>query len=80
MRFAKLIRIGILVAGLCAAIPSGATDLPPNQDEGGRQVTIKPISQSGLGGEGGHEWLLTGWIAGTVLLGLGGLVAAKVIQ
>jgi hypothetical protein len=49
-------------------------------DEGGRQVSLKPISKAGMGGDGGNEWLLAGALAGIALLGLGGLVTGKVIK
>ncbi len=83
MQTCKFIKTAMLVAGLAVGITqhlSGATEQRTDQDEGGRQVTLKPISQSRLGGDGGNEWLLGGALAGIVLLGLGGLVTAKVIK
>jgi len=80
MQTRKFIQIGMLVAGLAAGFAqhaSGAMEQPADQDEGGRQVTLKPISQSGLGGDGGNEWLLGGALAGIVLLGLGGLLTRR---
>jgi hypothetical protein len=58
----------------------GATEQRADQDEGGRQVTSKPISQSRVGGIGGNEWLLGGALAGIILFGLGGLVTAKLVK
>ncbi len=83
MQTSQFIRTGMIVAGLAAAFTqhlSGATEQPAEYDEGVRPVTLKPISQSRLGGEGGNEWLLGGALAGIVLLGLGGLVTAKLIK
>ena len=83
MRTATFIQTGIILAGLVAGFTqqvSGATEQRSDQNDGGRQVTLKPISQSGLGGDGGNEWLLGGALAGIVLLGLGGLVTAKIIK
>ncbi len=83
MRTCKFIRSGIMVAGLAAGFAqyvSGATPQQADRDEGGRQVSLKPISKSRLGGDGGNEWLLSGALAGIGLLGLGGLVTAKLIK
>jgi len=83
MRMCTFIRTGIVVAGLTAGFAQyvdGATEQRADRDEGGRQVTLKPISQSGLGGDGGNEWLLAGALAGIGLLCLGGLVTAKLIK
>jgi hypothetical protein len=83
MQTCKFIQTGIIVAGLAAGFSqhvSGATEQRADQDEGGRPVTLKPISQSRLGGDGGNEWLLGGALAGIVLLGLGGLVTGKLIK
>jgi len=83
MQTCKFIQTGIIMAGLAAGFTqqvSGATEQRDDQDEGGRQVTLKPISQSGLGGDGGNERLLGGALAGIVFLGLGGLLTAKVIK
>jgi len=59
---------------------TGTTEQRADQDEGGRHVTLKPISQIGVGGDGGNERLLGGALGGIVLLGLGGLVTAKLIK
>ena len=83
MQTSKFIRTGLVVAGLTAGFTqhlSGATERRPDQDEGGRPVTLKPISESRLGGGGGNEWLLGGALAGIGLLCLGGLVTGKVIK
>jgi hypothetical protein len=83
MQTSRFIRTGIIVAGLAAAFTqhlSGAAEQRADKDEGGRQVSLKPVSQSGVGDEGGNEWLLGGAVAGIVLLGLGGLVTAKLID
>ena len=83
MQTSKFVQTGIIVAGLAAAFTqpaTGATEQRADQDEGGRQVTLKPIGQSRLGGDGGNEWLLGGALAGIVLLGLGGLVTAKLTK
>ncbi len=83
MQTSKFIRTGLIVAGLAAGFAqyvSGATEQRADQDEGGRQVTLKPISQSRLGGDGGNEWLLGGALAGIGLVCLGGLVTAKVVK
>ena len=83
MQTSKFIQTGMILAGLVAGYAQqmiGATEQRADQDEGGRQVTLKLISQSGVGGDGGNEWLLSGAIGGIVLLGLGGLVTAKVIK
>lgn len=79
MQSSKLILVAILAAGFTQYM-SGATEQRPDQDVGGRQVTLRPISQIRLGGNGGNEWLLGGALAGIVLLGLGGLVTAKLIK
>jgi hypothetical protein len=79
----KSIRTGIIVAGLAAGLTQylrGATEQPPDRDEGGRQVSLKPISTSGEGGDGGNEWLLGGALAGIGLLALGGLATGKMIK
>ena len=83
MRICKSIQTGIIVAGLAAGFTqylSGATEQQPDRDEGGRQVSLKPISTSRLGGDGGNEWLLGGALAGIGLLAVGGLVTAKMIK
>ena len=83
MQTSKFIQTGIILAGLVAGFTqqvNGATEQRADQDEGGRQVTLKPISQIGVGGDGGNEWLLGGAVGGIVLLGLGGLVTAKLIK
>jgi hypothetical protein len=83
MPTSKFIQTGIIVAGLAAGFSphaGGATEQRADQDENGRQVTLKPISQSRLGGDGGNQWLLGGALAGIVLLGAGGLVTGKLIQ
>lgn len=83
MRNSGFIRTAMMVAGLAVGYAehvSGATELRADQDEGGRQVTLKPISESRLGGDGGNEWLLSGALAGIGLLFLGGLVTGKIID
>jgi hypothetical protein len=83
MQTFKFIRTGLLVAGLAAGLSQhagGAPEQRADQDEGGRQVTLKPISQSRPGGDGGNEWLLGSALAGIGLLCLGGLITAKAIK
>ena len=83
MQTSRLIQTGLLVAGLAVGFTehvNGATEQGADQDEGGRQVTLKPISQSRLGGDGGNEWLLAGALAGIALLGIGGLVTGRLIK
>jgi hypothetical protein len=83
MQTSKFIQTGMIVVGLAAGFTqrmSGAGEQRADQDEGGRQVTLKPISQSGLGGDGGNEWVLGGALAGIALLGLGGLATGKLIR
>ena len=83
MQTFKFLQTGMIMAGLAAGFTqhvSGATEQRADRDEGGRQVALKPISQIGLGGSGGNEWLLGGALAGIVVLGLGGLVTAKLIK
>ena len=83
MQTSKFIQTGMILAGLVAGYTqqmTGALEQRADQDEGGRQVTLKPISQIGVGGDGGNEWLLGGALAGIVLLSLGGLVTAKLIK
>ncbi len=83
MQTSRFFQTGMLLAGLTVGFAqhmSGATEQRADQDEGGRQLTLKPISQSRLGGDGGNEWLLGGALAGIGLLCLGGLVTAKLIK
>ena len=82
MQTSKFIRTGLIVAGLAAGLSQHAGGAPEraDQDEGGRQVTLKPISQSRPGGDGGNEWLLGSALAGIGLLCLGGLITAKAIK
>ena len=83
MQTSKLIQTAFMVAGLAAGFiqhANGATEQLADPDDGGRQVTLKPISQSRLGGDGGNGWLLGGALAAIVLLGIGGLVTGKMIQ
>ncbi len=83
MQTSRFIQRGILVAGLAAGFAqygSGATEQRADRDVGGRQVYLKPISTSRLGGDGGNAWLLGGALAGIALLGLGALVTAKLIK
>ena len=83
MQTSKFIQTGVIVAGLAAAFiqhANGATEQRGVPDERGRQVTLKPISQSRLGGDGGDEWLLGGALAGIVLLSVGGMVTARLLK
>ena len=83
MKTSKFIRSGILAAGLAAGFAQcayGATEQQPDRDVGGRQVYLKPISTSRLGGDGGNAWLLGGALAGIGLLCVGGLVTGKLIE
>jgi hypothetical protein len=83
MQAFKFIQTGMVVAGLAAGFTqcmSGATERRADQDEGGRQVALRPISQLRVGGSGGNEWLLGGAVGGIILFGLGGLITAKLIK
>ena len=83
MRICRFIQTGIIAAGLAAPFApyvNGATAQRADLDEGGRQVSLKPISKAGMGGDGGNEWLLAGVLAGIGLLGLGGVVTGKLIK
>ena len=83
MQTSKFIQTGIIVVGIAVGLTqpvNGATEQPADQDERGRQVTLKPISQSGLGGDGGNEWLLGAALSGLALLTLGGLVTGRIID
>ena len=94
MPFCKLIRIGAVVVGLalvpCFAQSGNTTNSGPRVtehasdfDDGGRRVSIKPISEIGFGGIGHGD---TGWVLGggltaiTVLFGFGALVTAKLLK
>ena len=71
------------MAGLAAGFTqcvNGATEPGSDRDDGGRQVSLKPISTSRLGGDGGNEWLLAGALAGIGLLVVGGLVTGKAVK
>jgi len=83
MQTSKLIQTGMFAAGLAVGFSqnlSGATEQRGDRDEEGRQVTLKRISESRLGGDGGNEWLLGGAVGGMALLALGGLATAKLIK
>jgi len=83
MERSKLIRIGMFAAGLAVGINqnmSGASAQRADQDEGGRRVSLKPISESRVGGDGGNEWLISGAVGGMILLALGGLMTAKLVK
>ena len=54
--------------------------MPADLDEGGRQVTVKPISQARLGGDGGNGWVLAGALGGLGLLCVGAVVTAMVLK
>ena len=52
MQTSKCIRTHMIVAGLVTGFTqqmTGATEQRADQDEGGRQVTLEPISQIGVG-------------------------------
>jgi hypothetical protein len=74
----KVIRIVIVLAGL-VIVPCVA-QMPADLDDGGRQVTVKPISQARLGGEGENGWVLAGALVGLCLLCVGAVVTAKVLK
>ena len=74
----KIIRIVTVLAGL-AMVPCGA-QIPADLDDGGRQVTVKPISQARLGGDGGNGWVLAGALGGLGLLCVGAVVTAMVLK
>jgi hypothetical protein len=83
MRIREIVRGGIVLAGLAAGFTQyvkGAPEQGLDRDVGGREVSLKPISTSRLGGDGGNEWLLGAAIAGIGLLGLGGLATAKLLK
>ena len=74
----KIIRIVTVLAGL-AVVPCVA-QTPADLDEGGRQVTVRPIGQARLGGDGGNGWLLAGALGGLGLLCVGAVVTAMVLK
>ena len=74
----KTIRIAAVLAGL-AVVPCIA-QTPNDLDDGGRQGTLKPISESRSGGDGGNEWLLAGALGGLGLLCVGAVVTAVVLK
>ena len=83
MRTSTSVQILMIVAGLAVGFVehlSGATEQRADQNVEGRQVTVKPISQSNVGGDGGNEWLVGGALAGIGLLLLGGLLTGKVMD
>ena len=83
MQKSKLIQTAVIVTGLAAGLAqpiSGAAERLADRDVEGRQVTLKPISQSRVGGDGGDEWLMGGAVGGIVLFALGGLVTGKLIK
>ena len=73
----KITRVLIVLAGL-AIVPCGAQT--PVLDDGGREVTVKPISQARLGGDGGNEWILVGALGGIGLLCVGAEVTAMALK
>ena len=74
----RMIRTVTLLAGL-AMVPCVA-QIPADFDDGGRQVTVKPISQARLGGDGGNGWVLVGALGGLGLLCVGAVVTAMVLK
>jgi hypothetical protein len=74
----KIIRIVTVLAGL-AMVPCVA-QMPADSNDGGRQVTVKRISQSGLGGDGGNGWVLVGALGGLGLLCVGAVVTAMLLE
>ncbi len=74
----KTIRIVTVLAGL-AIVPCVA-QMPADLNDGGRQVTVKPISQARLGGEGENGWVLAGALIGLGLLCVGAVVTAMVLK
>jgi hypothetical protein len=74
----KIIQIATVLAGLMM-VPCVA-QTPAELDDGGRQVTMKPISQARLGGDGGNGWVLAGALIGLGLLCVGAAVTAKVLK
>ena len=72
------IRIVIILAAL-AIVPCVA-QMPTDLDDGRRQVTVKPISQARLGGEGENGWVLAGALIGLSLLCVGAGVTARVLK
>lgn len=74
----KTIRIIAVLAGL-AMVPCNA-QTPDDLDDRGRQVTLKPISESRSGGDGGNGWVLAGALGGLGLLCVGAVVTAIVLK
>jgi hypothetical protein len=74
----KTIRIAAVLAGL-AIVPCIA-QTPDNVDDRGRHVTLKPISEARLGGDGGNGWLLVGALGGLGILCVGAVVTATVLK
>jgi hypothetical protein len=74
----KTIRIVAVLAGL-AMVPCIA-QTPNDLEDGGRQVTLKPISESRPGGDGGNGWVLAGALGGLGLLCVGAVVTAMVLK
>ncbi len=74
----KTIRIVAILAGL-AMVPCIA-QTPDDRDDGGRQVTLKPISQARLGGDGGNGWVLAGALGGLGLLCAGAVATAIALK
>ena len=90
----KLIRIGVIASGV-AVFPIFAqsshstnsgdrvTERPSDFDDGGRRVSVKPISEIGFGGIGHGDtgWVLGGGLAAIGLLfGFGALSTAKLLK
>jgi hypothetical protein len=74
----KTIRFVTVLAGL-SIVPCVA-QMPAALDDGGRQVTVKPISQARLGGAGENGWVLAGALGGLGLLCVGAAATAKVLK
>ena len=74
----KAIRVVGVLAGL-AMVPCIA-QTPSDFDDGGRQVTLKPISEARSGGDGGNEWVLAGALGGLGLLCVGAVVTAIALK
>ena len=69
----------IIVLAALAVVPCFA-QMPADLDDSGRQVTLKPISQARLGGEGENEWVLAGALSGLGLLCVGAGVTARLLK
>ena len=75
----KTTRSIVVLSGL-AILNCWAQRPPDLLDDGGRQVTLKPISQSRLGHDGENGWTLAAALGGIGLLCVGAAVTAKALK